>query len=414
MIKALPRQPEVNIGTLGHVDNGKSTLIQAITGIWTAKHSEELKRGITIRIGYADAAIYECEACDEPFNFKAQEVCTVHNRPTVFRRAISFIDCPGHHSLMITMLSGASLFDGAIFVIDGRREFPQSQDREHLEAANIMGISSLIFVQNKIDLISRESAIQNYEDIKRYLSRGPFKDSAIIPVSAQQRVGIEPLLYGIQRYITTPSRDVSRPFLMPILRSFDVNLPGTLASKISGGVIGGSIIRGQVSVGDPIEIRPGLPEKENVPRSKYESVYTTVKSIKSGNLEVKRAVSGGLIGIETELDPSLTRSDALSGNMAGKPDALPPTHYNLQLEYQLFKKVVGVEGDIEVKQVAEKEQLVVNAYSSVTVGVVTKRTSDELTLDLTKPICAPAGHKVTISRRIGTSWRLIGFGIIKG
>jgi translation initiation factor 2 subunit 3 len=76
--KPMPRQPEMNIGTLGHVDNGKSTLVQALTGVWTAKHSEELKRGITIRIGYADMAIYKCPLCEEPFNYKVSEVCPRH------------------------------------------------------------------------------------------------------------------------------------------------------------------------------------------------------------------------------------------------------------------------------------------------------------------------------------------------
>ncbi len=408
----MPRQPEVNIGTLGHVDNGKSTLVQAITNVWPARHSEELKRGITIRIGYADAAIYRCPKCSEPYNYMPHDTCRVHGIPTEFIRAVSFIDCPGHHSLMITMLSGAALFDGALFVIDARQKFPQPQDREHLEAAKIMGIKSLIFVQNKVDLVSRERALQNYEELKSYVSDTPFKDSLIIPVSAQHGLGIEPLLYAMEKIIPTPVRDLNKPYQMPVLRSFDVNLPGTLASRMSGGVIGGSIIQGKVRINDEIEISPGLPIRENDPKSPYEPIYTPVKSIRAGGRAVEEATSGGLVGLETGIDPSLTKADSMAGNFAGRPGTLPPVWRTLQISYTLFKKVVGVEGEVEVKQIAEKEALVINIYSAVTSCIVSKRTSDTLTLELSKPICASPGDKVTISRRIGAGWRLIGYGKI--
>ncbi|MEM3394783.1 MAG: translation initiation factor IF-2 subunit gamma [Nitrososphaerota archaeon] len=410
--KPLPRQPEINIGTLGHVDNGKSTLVQALTGIWTARHSEELKRGITIRIGYADMAVYECPLCEEPFNYKLSEVCPRHGVETRFVRAVSFIDCPGHHSLMITMLSGAALFDGALFVIDARQKFPQPQDREHFEAAKIMGVKNLIFVQNKVDLITRERALENYEEVKSYVADTPFADSPIIPVSAQHALGIETLIYAMEKTMPTPPRELQKPFQMPVLRSFDVNLPGTLASKISGGVIGGSIIQGKVKIGDEIEIAPGLPVKENDPKSPYEPIYTTVRSIRAGGKAVDEAMSGGLVGIETGIDPSFTKADSMAGNIAGRPGTLPPVWRSLQISYTLFKKVVGVEGEMEVKPISEKEPLVINIYSAVTSCVVVKRTSEILTVELSKPICAKPGDKVTISRRIGAGWRLIGYGKI--
>ena len=129
----LPRQPEVNIGTLGHVDNGKSTLVQALTGIWTAKHSEELKRGITIRIGYADGHFYKCMNHDPPIVYVTKKICPICGEKTSFLRMVSFVDCPGHHSLMVTMLSGATLMDGALFIAAADTKFPQAQDRERGE-----------------------------------------------------------------------------------------------------------------------------------------------------------------------------------------------------------------------------------------------------------------------------------------
>jgi len=409
--KILPKQPEANIGTLGHVDNGKSTIVQAITGIWPSRHSEELRRGITIRIGYADAAIYRCPSCEEPFNYTTQDKCPICRSETVFERAISFIDCPGHHSLMVTMLSGAALFDGAVFVVDARHTFPQPQDSEHLQAVSIMDISRVIVAQNKIDVVSRERALQNYDEIRQYLKMSRLQDYPIIPISAQHKVGIDLLLWAIQKFINTPFRDLSKPFRMPILRSFDVNPPGTPGNIIRGGVIGGSIIQGKIRIGEEIEIAPGTPV-EDKPAAKYESIYTEVVNIKAGGRDVEEAMSGGLTGIETKLDPALTKADGMTGNMTGKPGTLPPTLYDLSLEYTLFKYVVGVKDKMEVTPIADKEPLVLNVYSAVTTGVVTHRTKDRIEINLMRPIVAQHGDKVSISRKIGAGWRLIGYGKI--
>jgi translation initiation factor 2 subunit 3 len=413
MSKALPRQPEVNVGLIGHVDNGKTTLVEALSGVWTGRHSEELRRGITIRIGYADTGVYRCPVCQEPFNFMTSEQCPVHGVKTEFVRAVSFVDCPGHHSLMVTMLSGAALLDGALFVADARAPFPQPQDGEHLLAAKILGINKLVVVQNKIDLVSRDRAVKNYEEITNYLEREGFGEFPVVPVSAQHRLGIEPLLYALQEIVPTQVRDPSKPSRMPVLRSFDVNVPGTPAKALKGAVIGGSITQGVLRVGDELEIVPGLARQKQG-RTVYEPLHTWVTSLMAGGRRVEQAFPGGLTGVETTLDPSLGKSDGLVGTIAGAPGTLPPTWTTLTLEYTLFEKVLGVEGDVAVKQLAEKEVLVINALSSVSTGVVAKRGHDRVEIQLTRPVAADPGSKVAISRKIGTGWRLIGYGIIVG
>ncbi|MEM4328219.1 MAG: translation initiation factor IF-2 subunit gamma [Candidatus Caldarchaeum sp.] len=408
-----PKQPEVNIGTLGHVDNGKSTVVQSITGVWTGRHSEELKRGITIRLGYADAAIYKCPRCTEPYNYHPLKKCPLHGVENEFVRVVSFIDCPGHHSLMVTMLSGAALFDGAVFVADARQSFPQPQDSEHLQAAKILGIKHLLVAQNKIDLVSRERAIENYREITAHLRRVGFEDVPVIPVSGQHSVGIEALLYAIEKIIPTPWRDLTKPVRMPVLRSFDVNVPGTSAKLVKGAVIGGSIVHGVLSVGDELELVPGIP-KTKQGKTVYEPVQTTVVSLMAGGRKVEKAYPGGLTGVETTLDPALGKGDGLVGNIAGAVGTLPPVWSSLSLEYRLFEKVLGVEGDVAVKQISEKEVLVVNVMSAVSSGVVTKRGHDVVELQLTRPVAADAGSKVAISRKVGTGWRLIGYGEVVG
>ena len=131
----LPKQPEVNVGTIGHVDHGKTTLVQALTGVWASRHSEELKRGITIKLGYADMAIYKCPKCEPSKNYSTQPTCPSCGSKATFVRAVSFVDAPGHEALMATMLSGAAIMDGAILVIAADELCPQPQTREHLDCA---------------------------------------------------------------------------------------------------------------------------------------------------------------------------------------------------------------------------------------------------------------------------------------
>jgi len=122
-------QPELNIGLVGHVDHGKTTLTEALSGKWTDTHSEELKRGITIRLGYADATIRKCEVCGK--HVLEKKHC---NKLALAVRKISFVDAPGHESLMATMLSGATIMDGALLLVAANEECPQPQTREHSSA----------------------------------------------------------------------------------------------------------------------------------------------------------------------------------------------------------------------------------------------------------------------------------------
>ncbi len=405
-------QPEVNIGTLGHVDNGKSTLVQALTGVWTARHSEELRRGITIRIGYADAFVYKCPKCRSPSNYTIQVKCPKCGSETKFVRAISFVDCPGHHSLMVTMLSGSSLMDGALFVLASNAKCPQAQDREHLLAAESVGIKNLVIVQNKIDVVTKERALENYKEILAFVKGTMAEDAPIIPISAQHGTNIDVLLKEIEERIPTPKRDLAPPPRLYVLRSFEVNKPGTDVDDLVGGVIGGSIVEGVFRVGDQIEIKPGIPVQEGG-KTRYERVLTTVRSLSVSRGAVEEAKSGGLVGIGTDLDPSLTKSDGLVGSVAGKVDTLPSTSAKITLDVKLFEKVVGTELVLPVEKIRTNEALVMNVGTAVTSGIVTSAREDLVDVGLRKPVCAEAGAKVAISRRIADSWRLIGFGTLR-
>ncbi|HDH28209.1 MAG TPA: translation initiation factor IF-2 subunit gamma, partial [Euryarchaeota archaeon] len=123
---------------VGHVDHGKTTLTQALSGVWTDVHSEELKRGISIRLGYADATFRKCPKCDEPTCYTTEKKCPVDGSKTEVLRTVSFVDSPGHETLMATMLSGGALMDGAVLVIAANESCPQPQTKEHLMALDVI------------------------------------------------------------------------------------------------------------------------------------------------------------------------------------------------------------------------------------------------------------------------------------
>ena len=409
----LPAQPEINIGTIGHVDHGKTTLVQALTGVWAARHSEELKRGITIKLGYADGAIYKCPDCDEPQCYCMSPKCPACGSEAEFQRAVSFVDAPGHEILMATMLSGAAVMDGAVLVIAADEPCPQPQTREHLAAIDIIGIRNIVTVQNKIDIVTREDAIRNYNEIRRFVRGSLAEDAPIIPVSAQHAVNTDFLIQAMQEHLPTPERDPSRPPRMHIIRSFDVNKPGTPIEKLVGGVVGGSIFQGRFGVGDEIEIQPGLLIREKN-RLKMRELSTEITSLHVGGGPVKEALPGGLVGVGTLLDPSLTKSDGLVGSLVGKPGTLPPVLRELGLDIRLFDTVVGSREMQKVDSIAKGERLLQNIGTAKTMVAVTAVSKDYLEAELTIPVCGEEGDRVAISRRIGGRWRLIGVGTLRG
>jgi translation initiation factor 2 subunit 3 len=409
--RILPKQPEVNIGTIGHVDHGKTTLVQALTGVWASRHSEELKRGITIRLGYADMAIYKCPKCEAPKNYSAKPVCPACGSEAVFVRAISFVDAPGHEALMATMLSGAAIMDGAILVIAADEPCPQPQTREHLAAAQVIGIKNIIIVQNKIDIVEEKRARKSYEEIKAFVKGTIAENAPIIPVSAQHEINIDVLLNAIEEIIPTPKRDETKPPLMYIIRSFDVNKPGTSIEDLEGGIVGGTIAQGKFTVGDEIEIRPGISvEREG--KTIYNPLISEIVSLHTGEKKIKEATCGGLIGVGTLLDPSYSKADGLNGNIAGKTGFLPPILSELTLETHVLERAVGTKELLKVEKINPDESLLLHVGAAVDLGKVVSIKKNMVKIKLNRPICAPPSSRVAISRKITARWRLIGYGIM--
>ena len=408
-IKKYGYQPCVNIGTAGHVDHGKTTLIQALTGVWTSVHSQELKRGITIRVGYSDAAFYKCKSCESPLGYSTTPKCPNCGKESELSRVVSFVDSPGHESLMANMLSGAALMDGAMLVVAANEKVPKPQTKEHLLALQTLGIKQIILVQNKVDLVSYKEALDNYNDITKFVKGTKIAKSPIIPISAQSKLNIDALIGAIEENIETPTRDESKEAVMHVLRSFDVNKPGTKIKEIKGGVIGGSLAYGVFKVGDEIEIRPGIINEK---KKSYEPIRTEIVSLGTGAGRVEMAKPGGLIAIGTKLDPSLTRSDSLIGSVIGKPGTLPENLLTTKIEVSLFDSAVGDLDETKVLPIQVGESLRLNIGTAPILSKVEKVKSNIIETQFKRPVCIFEKSNVAISRRIADRWRLIGAGIV--
>ncbi|MCK5282563.1 MAG: translation initiation factor IF-2 subunit gamma [Nanoarchaeota archaeon] len=401
--------PEINIGLVGHVDHGKTTLLESFSGKWADTHSEEIKRGITIRLGYADTTFRKCRKCD---TYTTKEKCPECDSETDILRKVSFVDAPGHESLMATMLAGTTIMDGALLLVAVNEECPQPQTREHLMALEIIGIKNIIVIQNKIDLVSEEDAIKNHKEIKEFLKNTPFKNAPIIPISAQHNVGISSLIGAIEKTIPTPKRSASLDPIFLVARSFDINKPSSKTDNLVGGVFGGALIQGELKNGSEIMILPGYEVIEKNQKI-FKPLKTKIIDIKTGSKSVDKISPGGSVGILTSLDPGIVKSDKLSGSVVGVEEKLPPVHYQLKLAVTLLERVVGTEKNLDVEPIKMTEALMLNVNSAATVGIVTELRKNAISCRLKLPVCADIGARVTISRMIGNRFRLIGYGLIQ-
>jgi translation initiation factor 2 subunit 3 len=388
-------QADMNIGMLGHVDHGKTTLTQSLTGKWTDTHSEELKRGISIRLGYADTHIYYNEKKDQYY---------VDPKKGKALRKISIVDAPGHETLMTTVISATNILDGVLFLIAANEPCPQPQTAEHLLVLNSTGIKKIIVVQTKIDLVSKEEALENYKQIKEFLKGTVAENAPIIPVAAHNNLNIDVLLRKMNEVMTPPERDENAQLRMYISRSFDVNRPGADISKLKGGVLGGSIVLGVLKIGDEIEIKPGVARKEG---GKPEAVVTTVTALREEEDDLKVAKPGGLVAVGTDIDPSLAKSDNLVGAMIGRKGEVPDPLDIIKVKYNLLKRADG-----HTIPLNENEPVVVNVHTSTGVGFITKLAKGVATIKLKKPTVVYPDMRVALSKRVGQRWMLSAWGQI--
>jgi len=254
-------------------------------------------------------------------------------------RHLSFVDCPGHDILMATMLNGAAVMDAALLLVAGNEPCPQPQTSEHLAAVEIMKLSNIIILQNKIDLVKEEAAKAQHDQIKSFVAGTVAGNAPIIPISAQLKYNIDAVCRTLVHRIPVPKRDFLSFPRMIIIRSFDVNHPGEEATTLKGGVAGGSILCGVLRLGDEIEVRPGIMTTDAEGRVRCAPILSRIISLKAESNDLQYAVPGGLIGVGLQVDPTLTRADRLVGQVLGLRGHLPDIFVEIEVDYYLLKRL---------------------------------------------------------------------------
>ena len=420
-------QPILNIMTCGAVSHGKSTLLSALSGEKTGKHSNEKQKNMTIQLGYTSCKIWKCKHCPVPECYfsthsdlkltKVRCKCgakpgnDLYNSDVILIRHLSFVDVPGHAQLMQTMISATSVADTIILVVDSSKHCPDIQTEQHLSAIYTLGLLSgnpMLVAQNKVDLVTMQRACLNCEEIRNCLSRYGEANAPIVPISAQSELNIDLLCMFIVEKLPKFSKKYKQEtekFQMNIIRSFDINKPGIDAENIVGGVLGGAIIKGTIKKNQSIEIRPGLLLKKD---SKWapKPIKTTALSLQYGKKIAEIGYVGGNIGIKTDLDPTLTKANRISGQVViNADDPLPPPIFTkMVLDYTFVNKQVAF---------GNKENIRVNIGAFKLAGKVMPYHYGNILITLEYPICANIGDSVGICRyNKNKEWRYCASGKI--
>lgn len=413
-------QPTINVGMIGSVSNGKSSLTKTLTGIKTQKHSSENERNITIKLGYANIKIYQCPTCPKPQCYQnyASDVfsatCKICQTVMELKKHISFVDCPGHNLLMATMLNGACVMDSSIIVESvANNDMPAEQTAEHLIATNIMELDSAFACMNKIDITNKNNTIKNMNKLNDYIKEKKGKSLPIVPISANLGINTDVVCEYICDLIKEPERDLESDAKMIIIRSFNINKQNTKISNLQGGVVGGTLIQGILNINDTVEILPGFLSKI---KNKwcYKPIIATIESINSEKNNLEKAIPGGLIGVKLSVDPSLTASDGLVGSTLIKYNGKHNENYKVYDEIFIVLEKTFRENNTKLKK---NDTIIINYNAYNVKGNIIKIKNNKMKIELIdRPLCVTIGDYVTVSKPINNDMQntiLLGRAIIK-
>lgn len=369
-------KPLLNIATLGAVSEGKTSLIKSLSGTLTTRHSSEKTRNITIKLGFANWKFYD------------DENNLIHH--------ISFVDCPGHHEYINTMLSGINIIDGAIVIISVNSKIKDKpQLIQHLGAIKVANIKKVIICLNKIDLVSKDTILEIKEELDELLKEYDIKPFVIIPTSFTKNLGINYLKKAIMLLfnpndIINDNDNNDKDNIFRITRSFDINKPNTDWQELKGGVIGGSVTSGTLKIGDEIEIKPGY---------KGVALKTKIISLQTEDIKLDTITKGGLIGIGTDLDPFYCKDDFLTGQICSLVNKLSDNITSLTINYE-FVTIFGfiwkpVLNDIVTLQIGTTiiDAKLVNLKKNI--------------FELSKPCCILESDSIVICKKINNILRIV-------
>lgn len=433
-------QPTINIGMIGSVSNGKSSLTEKLTGKKTQQHSNEKEQGLTVLLGYANAKIFKCPNCAAPKSYQSfpsnvmKKDCKYCQSDMELVHHISVVDCPGHKALIGVMLNGTCIMDSTILVESvanlnetpgiTETEKPLIQTQEHLNAATLTNLNNTLVCLNKMDLCEEKDALNKMDHLKTILKDSIAENSPIVPIVANHNINVNVVCEYLCKLMPKPQPDLTSKPKMLIVRTFNVNHQDVDIKQIKGGVIGGSIIKGILKIGDKIVIYPGIvqrikKEQEQTQNNDewesnwwYKPIITTIESIYSEKNKLDFAIPGGLLGVGLTVDPSLTAKDHLIGNTAvlyekGNMDEHKVYEF-IQVKTEFLEKLE------KTNKFKENEKIIIhhNAHKTSCIVRYSKKKIIELEL-MSKPMYAQIGDYITISRFVeGQGTKITGRGVI--
>lgn len=410
-------QPILNVGFLGSVSNGKSSIVKAISGQATQRHSKEQEKNITIRLGYSNAKIYKCKSCPRPECYQStastvfDHVCTHCEGPVELITHVSFCDCPGHHELMATMLNGTCIMNHCILVESVTNEkIPALQTIEHFEIAQNIGLQTAIICLNKLDLMLKNKSVVTdaIDRINDFVQTYGDTKIPIVPVSGTMQYNIDIVCEYIAN-MAVPKKDISSNYKMLIVRSFNINKERTPIDNLKGGVVGGSLVKGMIKLNDDVVIYPGCISKANGHWT-YTPLRSKIMSISSDKNELKYAIPGGLIGVQLDIDSAFTGDDRLVGQVLYNNQEQPKVYTEITLKYKKLTRKLTEYIMGNTKRFAVDDLIQINANSNNILSKIKNYDNQTIELLLEKPICLEIGDLVSISRISDNSIDICGYG----
>jgi len=405
----IQNQAVLNAGCIGHVSNGKSTLVRQMTGIKTQKFKSEKERNCTINVGYGNCKIFYNEESDE-YKFtgsdKLEEIDSKGSKMNLIHH-ISFVDCPGHENYMSNMLCGASVIDMAFLVEAANAKIvPQPQTLEHFIAIQHTDVEDIVIIQNKCDLVKKESILTNKSQIEDFVDDITDNELPIIPLIAQNGDNIEYVGQYLSNKLVNYDKDINLPLQINIIRTFDVNKPNITMDKLTGGVLGGSIIQGLLKKDQIIQISPGICSRNKDNSWKVEPLFTKVNSINSEKNSMSYAIPGGLIGVGTTLDPAYTKGNKLTGQIITNPGKHLPIVSLITIKYSSFRRVSKISKSLSKNEVV-KLGIISNHVSATVIDWDKKKKLIKLQLAI--PACIN-DSVVSIMKKIDKTYKIFSVG----
>lgn len=400
----IDKQPTINIGCLGSVSDGKSTLVLQLTGTKTQQHSNEQKRNITIKPGYANMKIWDNNNSLMSTNSEGN----VMNGKLIAH--MSFIDCPGHAEIIKTLLSSISLMHGVIIVISAAEPLlKKPQLIQHLAAVRISKIENVIIIFNKLDLITKEIALERKTELDNMLEKLEIKPKYIIPCALNKKIGLDNVLRAmvstfVNNNILEPLEHKTSEFR--ITRSFDINKPGVNWDRVQGGVFGGSLSSGQFKINDIIEIRPGIFNKNKDGNFTVMPIKSKILSIQTDKTVLDTVYPGGLIAIGTEVDPFYCKNDKLAGSIVGIEGKLPNVYQTIVFKCNMTTDFDGTWNPVT------SDNVHLQIGNTNIMSTLTNINDDFYTFNLSRPVCVSLDTLILVCRDIENILRIVGYGMI--